>query len=87
MVAEARDDEDVVLALGDHRDGLVVGVGRVLEDVDAGLDAELDAVVAAHVRRDLAVALVRLLDGDRDLLEGVHRLLGRHAGPQQALAA
>ena len=87
MVAEARDDEDVVLALGDHRDRLVVGVGRVLEDVDARRDAELDAVVAADVRRDLPVALVRLVDRDRDLLEGVHRLLGRRARPQQALAA
>ena len=86
MVAESRHDEHVILALGDHLDRLVIGVGGVLEHVDVGLGAELDAVHAANVRGDLTVALVRLVDGHLDLLQGVHRLLGRHAGPQQALA-
>ena len=88
MVAEPGDDEDVVAPLGDHLDRLVVGVGRVLDHVDARLDAQLDAVVAAHVRGDLAVARVRLPHRCLDLLERVHRLLGRdpRAAAEEALA-
>ena len=86
MVPEARHDEHGVLARRDHLDRLVVGVGGVLEHVDTRLDADLDTVVASHVRRDLAVALVGLVDGDCDLLEGVHRLLGRHARTKETLA-
>ena len=71
--ADGRHDEDPVLGLHHHVDGLVVCVGRVVDDVDSVLQAEPDRFRGPRVGADAPVAL------PGDLADRRHLLL-RHDG-------